>query len=197
LELIHTFTMVRDDPAGLMAALDGHYPQRKKKPYYLKVRAQRPEDLSSAERAARTIFLNKTCYNGLYRVNGNGQFNVPFGRNLNPSLYDRNTILAASRALKTSILTSGDYRSVCQYARQDDFVYLDPPYHPPSATANFTGYTRHAFGPEDQKEVASVFMELDRRGCKLMLSKSVRATRVINSKVDGRGAIEELLVMNY
>ena len=212
-ELIHAFTVVRDNPGALMRALDRHYPQRKKRVYYNKVRAQNPEELSAVERAARTIFLNKTCYNGLYRVNKAGRFNVPFGRNANPSLYDRNRILAASAALKGSVLTVGDYRWTCQFAREDDFVYLDPPYHPPSATANFTGYTRDSFGPEDQKAVAEVFRSLDLRGCKVMLSNSstrlinslcdgyrmtlVKAARVINSKVDGRGAIEELLITNY
>jgi DNA adenine methylase len=212
-DLIQAFSTVRDDPEGLMAALDRHYPYRKRRGYYGRIRAQNPADLNPAERAARTIFLNKTCYNGLYRVNRTGQFNVPFGRNANPSLYDRAALLAASTALKGSVLTTGDYRWACQYAREGDFVYLDPPYHPPSATANFTGYTRAAFGPDDQKEVASVFVDLDRRNCKVMLSnsatslieslyhgykmKSIKAKRVINSNVIGRGAIEELLIINY
>src|SRR2546427_9449766 len=212
-ELIQAYSVVRDDPEGLIAVLDKHYSHRKKRADYNKIRAQDPADLSATERAARMIFLNKTCYNGLYRVNAAGQFNVPFGRNLNPSLYDRTALLAASKALKGSVLTTGDYRWACEYVREGDFVYLDPPYHPPSATANFTGYTRNAFGAEDQKEVAVVFAQLHAKGCKVMLSnsathlirslysgyrtKSIKAKRVINSKVSGRGAIEELLIMNY
>jgi len=212
-ELIHAFLVVRDDPEGLMAALDKHFPHRKSPDYYYRIRRQNPSGLSATERAARTIFLNKTCYNGLYRVNAKGEFNVPFGRYKNPSLYDRDNILACSRALQGKIITVGDYRDICKYAREGDFVYLDPPYQPLSTTANFTSYTKDAFGEADQKGLASVFRELDDRGCKVMLSNSatdfvkslyqgyrietLKATRAINSKPSGRGAIDEFLIMNY
>lgn len=212
-ELINVFQVVRDSPDRLTAALDRHYPHRNSKDYFYRVRKQNPVELSAIERAARTIFLNKTCYNGLWRVNARGEFNVPFGKYKNPSLYNAQNIAAASAALHGKIVTVGDYRDMCQYARRDDFVYLDPPYQPLSPTASFTGYTKESFSESDQKELAYVVKEVDGRGCKVMLSNSatdfvrslydglrierVRAKRAINSHPSGRGAIDELLILNY
>ena len=212
-ELINVFQVVRDDPEGLLAALDRHYPHRKSETYFYKVRKQNPAELSVVERAARTIFLNKTCYNGLWRVNAKGEFNVPFGKYKNPNLYSAENIAATSALLHGKIVTIGDYRVICEYARKDDFVYLDPPYQPLSATASFTGYTVEAFGESEQKELAVVFRKLDEHGCKVMLSNSatdsvknlyqgyrlgrVQAKRAINSQASGRGAIDEFLIMNY
>lgn len=212
-ELMNVYRVVQQDPYALMKALDEHHVHRKSKEYYYRIRALDPDELDDVERAARTIFLNKTCYNGLYRVNSEGRFNVPFGRYKNPSLYDRDNILAASAALKGKTLKTADYKEVCEEARRGDFIYLDPPYQPLSKTASFTSYTKDAFGEKEQEELANVFKNLDKRGCRVMLSNSstdfirtlyaeyhivpMRATRAINCKPSGRKAIEELLIMNY
>lgn len=212
-ELMNVYRVIQKKPVELMQALDGHYPHRKSKEYYYRIRGLNPEELTPVERAARTIFLNKTCYNGLYRVNSEGKFNVPFGRYKNPTLYDRANILAVSAALSCKTLKTADYRDVCEEARKGDFIYLDPPYQPLSKTASFTSYTKEAFGEREQEELARVFRKLDGRGCRVMLSNSstsfirslydgyhivpLRATRAINCKPSGRKAIEELLIMNY
>ncbi len=212
-ELINVFQVVRDDLELLVDALERHYPHRNSEAYFYRVRKQVPSELSTVQRAARTIFLNKTCYNGLWRVNAKGEFNVPFGKYKNPTLYKTENLMEASAALRGKIVTVGDYRDICEYPRKDDFVYLDPPYQPLSVTSSFTGYTAEAFGESEQKELAVVFRKLDERGCKAMLSNSatdsvknlyqgyrigrVKAKRAINSQGSGRGAIDELLVMNY
>src|SRR5207249_1876426 len=123
-ELINVFQVVRDDPEGLLAALDRHCPHRKSETYFYKVRKQNPAELSVVERAARTIFLNKTCYNGLWRVNARGVFNVPFGGYENPTLYDPENIAGANALLPGKIATVGDYRDSGQYAGKGDFVYF-------------------------------------------------------------------------
>jgi DNA adenine methylase len=146
-------------------------------------------------------------------VNSAGKFNVPFGRYKNPSLYNLRNLLAASETLRGKIISLGDYRDICAYAVKDDFVYLDPPYQPLSATANFTSYTKDAFSASDQKELSGIFTALDARGAKVMMSNSatdtvfslyqgyrierLTAVRAINSNPSGRGAIEELLILNY
>ena len=212
-ELIDTFKVVRNSPMKLMQALDAHYPYRKDKDYYYKVRELDSSRLPIVERAARTIYLNKTCYNGLYRVNSKGLFNVPFGRYANPTLYDREALLAASRALKSAELSNKDYGDCCASARRGDFVYLDPPYHPLSVTSSFTGYTKNSFGEDDQVLLAEAFKSLDKSGCKVMLSNSstplirelysefriatLKAPRAISCKGHGRGKIDEVLVLNY
>ncbi len=212
-ELMNVYRTVQSDVHPLMKVLDEHELRKTDKDYYYKVREWIPETLDPVARAARTIFLNKTCYNGLYRVNSKGQFNVPFGRYKNPQLYDEDNLLACSQALQGKLLLAADYQHAMAYARQGDFVYLDPPYQPVSETANFTSYTKDAFTETDQKELASAFSELDRRGCKVILSNSatdyvrelydgyeiisLKATRAISSKAETRGEIEELLIMNY
>ncbi len=212
-ELVNVFQVVRDDAEALVAALDRHHPHRNSEAYFYRVRKQVPSELTTVERAARTIFLNKTCYNGLWRVNAKGEFNVPFGKYKNPTLYKTENLQETCALLQGKIVTVGDYRDICEYPRTNDFVYLDPPYQPLSATSSFTGYTMESFNESDQKELASVFRKLDQRGCKVMLSNSatdsvknlyqgyrigrVKAKRAINSQASGRGAIDELLIMNY
>jgi len=212
-DLIAVFLAVRDHPDEFMTALDLHRPKRNESSYYYRVRSLDPARLNLVERAARTVFLNKTCFNGLYRVNSKGAFNVPFGRYRNPTLYDPGNIWAANEALRGKIITLGDFRDICEYARKDDFVYLDPPYQPISATSTFTAYTKGLFGQENQQSLAAVFRKLDKRGAKVMLSNSstdfirslysgfhievLRAARAINCKGTGRGAIDELLIMNF
>jgi DNA adenine methylase len=212
-DLVGAFLAVRDDPAGLMEALDRHWKQRLSERYFYKVRALDPSKLASVDRAARTIFLNKTCFNGLYRVNASGHFNVPWGGYKNPTIYSRENLLAASDLLKGKKILLADYRKACSKANIGDFVYFDPPYHALSRTSSFTSYTKEDFGNTEQRELAEVYRKLDSKGAHLMLSNSstplirtlyegfrietLRAKRAINSKASGRGTIDELLVMNY
>ncbi|MBI5490704.1 MAG: DNA adenine methylase [Deltaproteobacteria bacterium] len=209
-DLIDCLLAVRDDLPAVIDALGRH---RYEKEYYYAVRAQDPAALPLAERAARMIFLNRTCFNGLYRVNSKGGFNVPFGRYSNPTICDAPNLHACARALKQAQIERGPFGSVLDRARRGDFVYFDPPYHPLSKTAYFTAYAKGGFREEDQRELARVFAELDRRGVLVMLSNSdtplvrelykglrivrVQATRSINSKGARRGAITELVVLNY
>jgi DNA adenine methylase len=212
-DLIGAFLAVRDEPNRLMAALDRFIPDRLREDFFYKVRGLEPELLSPVERAARTIFLNKTCFNGLYRVNARGAFNAPWGGYKNPTLYNRSNLLAASQLLLGKRIVLADYRRVIARAKFGDFVYLDPPYHPLNATSSFTSYTKEDFGDAQQRELAETFQLLDRKGVLLMLSNSatplvrslyadfrleiLKAKRAINSKGTGRGAVDELLVMNY
>jgi DNA adenine methylase len=207
--LIEVYTVVRDHVEALIAALKTHRYERE---HYYQVRAQLPAALTPVQRAARFIFLNRTCYNGLYRVNKRGQFNVPFGRHKNPTICDEPGLRAASVALQQAGLDVADFESLLSLAQPGDWLYFDPPYEPLSPTSNFTSYTWGGFTSADQARLAAVFRALDERGCLLMLSNSsaplihtlyagfhiheIKARRAINSKVDGRGAITEVLVTN-
>jgi len=159
------------------------------------------------------IFLNKTCYNGMYRENSKGKFNVPFGRYKNPKILDKENILAVSKLLTNTIITSCSFEKAVENAESGDFIYFDPPYHPLSITSNFTSYSNGGFTKEDQIKLRDVFKDLDKRNCFVMLSnsdtefireiyeeftqKTVSAARSINCKAAGRGKINELLIMNY
>ncbi len=209
-ELIVTYQVVRDQPAALADRLAEHRACHNKE-YYYRVRAERLDD--PLEVAARLIYLNKTCFNGLYRVNRSGQFNVPMGSYVNPRIYDPANLFAAAQALAAADLCAADYRATLEQAHAGDFIYLDPPYVPLSASASFTSYTATDFGERDQRELAEVYSELDRRGCYVMLNNSatsltrqlyagyeqrvIPAARAINSKGDRRGPVEELVVVNY
>ena len=211
-ELINGYQAVRDEVEPVIDLLARHK-LRHSKEYYYAVRAQVPAELSHVERAARLIYLNKTCFNGLYRVNSKGQFNVPLGRYKNPGIFSAEELRAASWALTDATIEVGDFQSVTKHARSGDFVYFDPPYHPLTATANFTSYTANEFGEKEQRELAEVFRALDAKGCRLMLSNSwtpfilglytgfnlveVKATRQINSDAGKRGKVSEVVVMNY
>ena len=216
-ELIGCYRVVQARVEELIAELQRHEPHKHDEAYFYQVRAwDRSPDYArrnEIERAARFLFLNRTCYNGLYRVNRRGEFNVPFGRYRNPNICPAANLRAASSALQGVRLLAGDFTRVLEAAAPGDFVYLDPPYDPLSDTASFTGYTVEDFRVADQRRLADLFRELDRRGCRVMLSNSstglirelyagyrqveVQAARVISSKADSRGAIPELLVMNY
>ena len=175
-DLMVAFRAVRDDPDGLaerLGALERRYlpadGDRRADLYYA-VRAEAPEE--PVEVAARLMFLNKTCYNGLYRVNRQGHFNVPHGRYKNPRILDRDALLAASRALDGAELLCVDFEQACEEARRGDFVYLDPPFHPLSATSSFTAYTETDFGREDQLRLKWCIDDLTERGVRVMLSNS-------------------------
>jgi DNA adenine methylase len=208
--LIEVYTVVRDDVESLISALTPHLNQRD---HFYAVRAQDPNTLMPVQRAARFIFLNKTCYNGLYRVNKGGQFNVPFGRNKNPTICNAQALRAASQALKQATLTIADFTRVLADAQAGDLVYLDPPYAPLSHSAKFTSYTSNGFSTADQQRLAEVYQALHQRGCLLMQSNSnaplihelykdfhihnISARRAINSKANGRAPITEVLITNF
>jgi DNA adenine methylase len=216
-ELIGCYRVVQAQVEELIAELQRHEPHKHDEAYFYQVRAwDRSPDYArrnEIERAARFLFLNRTCYNGLYRVNRRGEFNVPFGRYRNPNICPAGNLRAASSALQGVSLLAGDFTRIVESAAPGDFVYLDPPYDPLSDTASFTSYTVEGFRVADQRRLADLFRDLDRRGCRVMLSNSstglirelydgyrqveVQAARVISSKADTRSAIPELLVMNY
>jgi DNA adenine methylase len=213
-EIVNTYTAVRDHLDELVEQLAVHK-ARHGEEYYYHIRAQdrRPTRLSDVQRAARTIYLNRTCFNGLYRVNSKGQFNVPLGRYRNPAIVRRDVLQAASEALRNVDIQVKGFHQMVDLARPSDFYYFDPPYDPVSKTAHFTGYTSSAFGEQDQRDLADVFAQLAQQGCLCMLSNShtpfildlyrdyrietVYAKRIVNSDVSGRGRVKEVVIMNY
>lgn len=164
-------------------------------------------------RASRFIFLNKTCFNGLYRVNSKGQYNTPFGRYVNPRIVDEENLRACSRALKRVELRVAPFTGIEKTIRKNDFVYFDPPYVPLNATSSFTSYYREGFDLEMQRELFELCCRLDKKGVRFMLSNSsapfvrnlykrfrvelIGATRAINSKGSKRGKVDEVIVTNY
>ena len=213
-ELINCFKVIKHKVEELIDLLKNH---KNEKEYYYQIRNldRNPEvykKLSDAEKASRTIYLNRCCYNGLYRVNSKGQFNVPFGRYKNPNFCDEKNLEAVSSALKNVNVLRGSFEVCLDYAEKDDFIYFDPPYQPISQTSSFTSYTKENFGIESQRKLFSVFKSLDNRGCKLLLSNSynnfildlfndyqiilLNAKRAINSNATKRGIIKEVLVLN-
>jgi DNA adenine methylase len=218
-ELVLCYQVVRDDVEALIAALKQHERYRLDRAYFMEIRGwDRQPDFAqrnSVERAARTIFLNRTCYNGLYRLNNKGQFNAPFGYYKNPLICDPENMRAASAALQDVELRVGDFGDVAVRAQPGDLVYFDPPYVPVSATASFTHYTGQTFGPDDQRRLAQLFDMLMERGVYVMLSNShtplsrelyaahavstsvVYASRKINCDGRKRGQVEELIVCGY
>lgn len=213
-ELINTYQVIRDEVDQLIELLAIHQ-NHHNRDYYYKIRALDRKDiaLNPVERAARTIYLNRTCYNGLYRVNQKGQFNVPMGRYENPRILHEDTLCVANSALQGVNIGVDDFECVLEYARVGDFFYFDPPYDPLSKTASFTSYTAGNFRDGDQQRLADAFRQLTKMGCICMLSNSytplildlyqdfrietVYATRVINSDANGRGNIKEVVVLNY
>jgi DNA adenine methylase len=209
-ELVTCYQVIRREVDALIDALGEHVYEKE---HYYAVRSQDPESLTAVQRAARFIFLNRTCFNGLHRVNRKGQFNVPFGRHANPTICDEVNLRRVARALRHTEVEHAPFQRVLEHAREGDFVYFDPPYQPISATSSFTAYTSHAFGPAQQVELAQVFRALDARGCRVMLSNSnaefiralyagfdireVFATRAINRDATKRGPIAELVVRNF
>lgn len=213
-ELINAYQVVRDKPRQLLASLAKH---RNTETYYYEQRALDRQDnfnrRSAVTRASRFIYLNKTGYNGLYRVNSKGQHNVPFGRYANPTIVDSETIYACSAFLQHVQLMQGDFDAIRPLLSADAFVYLDPPYAPVSATANFTSYTDQGFDHSMQQRLKELCDYIDAIGAKFMLSNSsapliyklyqdyevieVQASRAVNSKASGRGKVTELIVRNY
>ncbi len=212
-ELVVTYNVIKNDVEALIQSLKKH---QNDKDYFLKIRAKDIKKLSDVEIASRFIYLNRTCFNGLYRVNKSGGFNVPFGDNKNALICDQENLRKVSLELQKVQIKHQDYKEVLKRAKKGDFIYFDPPYYPVSKTSSFTSYTAGVFLDKEQTELRDVFVELHKRGCFVMLSNSdtpfinkiysglkgvkinkVFAGRAINSKGSGRGKITEVLVTNY
>ncbi len=212
-DLINCYRVVRDDVDDLVRNLRMH---RNEETYFYALRAMDPAVMTPVQRAARFIYLNRTCFNGLYRENRNGRFNVPFGHYVNRTIVDEENLRAVSEYLRTSDIEirHGSYRSILDEAQPGDFVYLDPPYVPMTGTANFARYVMGGFGMDDQKELAATFVALTDRGVLAMLSNSnvpvihelykgfhiriVHAARSINCRGGRRGReANEVLVTNF
>ncbi len=212
-DLVVTYNIIKNDVESLIKSLKKH---KHSKEHFLKVRAKNPEKLSDLQRASRFIYLNRTAFNGMYRVNSKGEFNVPFGKYENPMICDEENLRKVSKALHNVKIKHQDYKELLKKVKKGDFVYFDPPYYPVSKTASFTAYTKDAFLDKEQKELRNTFVELHKRGCFAMLSNSdapfineiysgikgvkiskVQAGRAINSKASGRGKVSEVLVVNY
>jgi DNA adenine methylase len=213
-ELITAYRVIKDSPEELIQLLSRFRTEYDstfdKSAYFYLKRDWRPTD--RIESAARIIFLNKTCYNGLFRVNSKGEFNVPFGRYKNPRILNSESIRAVSQVLQNTRaeLRSIDYKEALDSCGKDDFIYLDPPYQPPSKTS-FTDYTPSGFSEKDQEELAEEFARLVDRGCMVLLSNSdtpltkhlyrdfettkVTVNRPINSVGAGRKGYKELIVL--
>lgn len=213
-ELINCYQMVRDAPEALIEDLKTHIYDKE---YYLAIRAQDrgPEGLSSLcpiKRASRFIYLNKTAFNGLYRVNAKGQFNVPFGRYKDPKIVDEKTLLSCSKALQNVQLSCASFEEMLSQAGQGDFIYIDPPYIPLNETSYFTSYSQQNFGLDAQQQLASLIKTIDAKGGRFIASNAfvpalselysrftiieVKATRAINANKLGRKAISEALITN-
>lgn len=213
-ELINLYSVVRDNVYELIKDLSKH---EVSKEYFLEIRnidrTEQYTELSDVERASRFIYLNRTCFNGMYRVNSQGQFNVPFGHYKKPRIIDENNLLNCSELLKKTEIKCADFSEILTKVKKGDLVYFDPPYVPLNDTSSFTSYTKDGFDINMQFKLRDVCDELDNKGVKFMLSnsdtklvnelyvnyeiKKVFASRQINANADGRGKITEVLVRNY
>ncbi len=216
-DLVLSYITIRDRADELISSLKNHAKNYSKNSnsYYYSVRDSEPK--GQIEKTSRLIFLNRTCFNGLYRVNSKGKFNVPLGRYSNPNIVNEENILAVSNILQSKKVSikCQDFGSVLDKAKKGDFVYFDPPYQPISQTANFTSYTTRDFTINDLKRLSKVCQDLDSRGCKILLSNSnckevtqtfsknswkvvkIQANRAINSNSKKRTGHTELLIKNY
>lgn len=216
-DLMTVYEVIRDDVDGLIAILNTH---KNNSDYYYKIRdwdrnKESYAKLSKTEKAARILYLNKTCFNGLFRVNNAGEFNSPFGNYRNPNIVNAPTLKAVSNYFNTAtiVFSSQDYQTTLEELPSNTFVYLDPPYDPISNTANFTGYAKGGFGRDEQIRLRKCCDDLNKRGVKFMLSNSatdfikeqysaynitiVKARRAINSVATKRGDVEEVVIRNY
>lgn len=213
-ELINCYRVVRDFPDELLAALDERVLSYDAAPksIYERWKALDPATLDPVVRASRIFLLNKTCFNGLYRTNKAGKFNVPWGKKLKARLCDPENIQACSEVLnRPLVLRSGDFTEALDDATHEDFVYFDPPYYPLTKTSNFASYTEGKFTDSDHYRLAALFKDLVKRGVKVVLSNSdmpevralyqdfemveVQARRAVNSKGDKRGPVGELIII--
>ncbi|MGD1918708.1 MAG: DNA adenine methylase [Pleurocapsa sp.] len=218
-ELINCYHVIRDNPDELLELCQQHKEKNSKEHYYWVRKQDRQDDFFSkttVERAARIIYLNKTCFNGLFRVNSNCQFNVPYGNYANPTIADPAVIKAVSAYLNQGNvrILNGDFEKAVSTARKGAFIYFDPPYHPISDTSSFTGYSVNGFGENEQRRLKKLCDRLSDRGCNVLISNSsaalikelysdsrykieeVNASRAINAVGSKRGKIKELLIHN-
>lgn len=213
-ELINLYQVVRDNASELITDLQKH---NISKEYFMEIRnIDRTEEYanwSNVKKASRFIYLNRTCFNGMYRVNSKGEFNVPFGHYKNPRIIDENNLINCSNLLQRTEIKHADFSEILKKVKKGDFVYFDPPYVPLSETSSFTSYTKDGFDIDMQFKLRDICDELDFRGVMFMLSnsdtklvnelyanyeiKKVFASRQINANADGRGKITEVLVRNY
>lgn len=213
-ELINLYCVIRDNPNQLIVELSKHQVSEE---YFLMLRnLDRSEEysrLNDIQKASRFIYLNKTCFNGLYRVNSKGQFNVPFGKYKNPKIFDEDNLLKCSNLLKEIKIKNESFEKILGSVKKGDFVYFDPPYAPLNKTSNFTSYTKEGFGMEMQVKLKELCDELNEKKVFFMLSnsdtkiindlykeyniKKILASRMVNSKAHLRGKISEVLVKNY
>lgn len=228
-DLVNTYKTIKLRPNELIAVLKNfedefnaleNKPEERKAYFYSKRTLYNARTESNAVQAGLFIFLNRTCFNGLYRVNSNNEFNVPMGSYKRPTICDHENILSVSKALQNVEILCGDYEQTLKYTGQNTFFYFDPPYKPVSVTSSFNSYAKTAFDDEEQTRLARFCAKLDKRGYKWMLSNSdvktspsdnsffddlyadytirrVKARRNINAKADKRGQLNELLITNY
>lgn len=213
-ELIEMYLSVREEPHELMEALDALQPYVLDEGAYYSIRAIDTQEMTRAERAARLIFLNKAGFNGLYRVNREGKFNVPFGSHSSPpNLYDEENLLGVSELLQRTDMMSVDFEELLDRVGHGDFVYVDPPYVPVAPTANFTSYTPGSFTLEDQRRLAESVRRAVKRGASVLVSNSataivgelysgfefhpIRARRYINSDGTKRHEVMEYAIKAY
>jgi len=216
-DLVLAYTTIRDRIDALISSLKNHEKnyQKDSKSYYYSVRESNPRN--EVEKTSRLIFLNRTCFNGLYRVNSKGKFNVPLGKYTNPNIVNEENIRAVSSILQTNRISikCRDFESVLRDAKKGDLVYFDPPYQPVSSTANFTSYTTKDFTYDDLTRLAELCLKLDSKECHVLLSNSdskevsdifakkpwkitrIEANRSINSNSKKRTGHFELLIKNY
>jgi len=216
-DLVLAYTVIRDRPDALIISLKNHEKnyQTDSNSYYYSVRESNPR--SAIEKTSRLIFLNRTCFNGLYRVNSKGKFNVPLGKYTNPNIVNEENIRSVSHILQSNrtSIKCRDFEAVLLDAKKGDLVYFDPPYQPVSTTANFTSYTNKDFTYDDLRRLAELCLRLDSKGCKVLLSNSdskevtdifsekpwkvtkIEANRSINSNSKKRTGHFELLIKNY
>ena len=215
-DLVLAYVTIRDRLGRLIESLENHSKNYHKDStgYYYEVRKQEPKN--QIEKVSRLLFLNKTCFNGLYRVNSKGKFNVPLGRYTNPNIVNKENLETVSKALQYGKIkiSCRDFESVISDAKKGDFVYFDPPYQPVSDTANFTSYTHRDFTEDDLERLADLANQLNSKGCKVMLSnsnsktvkklfssewkiKEIKANRAINSNSQKRTGHKEIIIQNY
>ncbi len=236
-DLIITYQVIQKDPTALIKKLKGieyRYLRKEsadREAYYYRIRKRYNNHRKRftfnryshtwVQRAAYLVFLNRTCFNGLFRLNRAGEFNVPYGRYKNPTIIDKTNILQVNRALQNTVIECADFTRARQYVKGKTLIYCDPPYRPLNITSNFTGFTENGFSDEDQKRLANFYRQLsDKKDLYLMLSNSdpknvnpadtffdslykgftidrVDAKRMINCDAKKRGQIKELLIANY
>ena len=213
-ELINLYQVVRDNVDELIVDLQKHDISKE---YFMEIRnidrTEEYQNWSDVQKASRFIYLNRTCFNGMYRVNSKGEFNVPFGHYKNPRILDENNLINCSNLLQGIEIKHADFSEILKKVKKGDFVYFDPPYVPLSETSSFTSYTKEGFDIDMQFKLRDVCDELDTMGVNFLLSnsdtklvndlyenyniKKVFASRQINANADGRGKITEVLVRNY